>query len=96
MEKENKQLLKHISNLEKQSLGNLPEELEFQSWKHANPKTGNQKKIRTRAQKALQFVELFGLELECLKMKDPGSSKSLSQWILRAITSVPKQEVIKT
>jgi len=33
------------------------------------------KEIKTRAQKALYFVELFGLELDCLKLKSKGGPK---------------------
>ena len=33
------------------------------------------KEIKTRAQKALHFSKLFGLELNCLRLKDPDSSK---------------------
>ena len=33
------------------------------------------KEIKTRAQKALHFSRLFGLELDCLRLKDPDSSK---------------------
>ena len=33
------------------------------------------KELKTRAQKALYFSKLFGLELDCLRLKDPDSSK---------------------
>ena len=34
------------------------------------------KELKSRAQKALHFSRLFGLEIDCLKMKDPDSSKT--------------------
>ena len=34
------------------------------------------KELKTRAQKALYFSKLFGLELDCLRLKDPDSSKT--------------------
>ena len=78
MEKENKQLLKHISNHEKQSLGEPPRGAGIPELKTRQSQNRKLKKIRTRAQKALEFVELFGLELECLKMMDPGSSNTFT------------------
>ena len=34
------------------------------------------KELKTGTQKALYFSKLFGLELDCLRLKDPDSSKS--------------------
>ena len=36
------------------------------------------KELKTRAQKALYFSKLFGLELDCLWLKDPESSKTFT------------------
>ena len=36
------------------------------------------KELKTRAQKALYFSKLFGLELDCLRLKDPESSKTFT------------------
>ena len=36
------------------------------------------KELKTRAQKALNFVEMFGLDLQLLKLKDPNSTDSFS------------------
>ena len=78
VEKENEQLLKHIANLEKQSLGEPPRGAGIPELKTRQSQNRKLKQLKTRAQKALQFVELFGLELECLKMKDPGSSNTFT------------------
>ena len=36
------------------------------------------KELKTRAQKALNFVEIFGLDLQLTKLKDPNSTDSFS------------------
>ena len=78
MEKENQQLLKQIASLEKQSLGEPPRGAAIPELKTHQSQNRKLKQLKTRAQKALQFVELFGLDLECLKMKDPGSSNTFT------------------
>ena len=44
--------------------------------KTAQAKTKKLKELKTRAQKALYFRELFGLLLDCSRLKDPDSSKT--------------------
>ena len=78
MEKENEQLLKEIENLEKQSLGEPPRGARIPELKTRQSQNRKLKQLKTRAQKALHFVQLFCLELECLKMKDPGSSNTFT------------------
>ena len=36
------------------------------------------KELKTQAQKALNFVEMFGLDLQLLKLKDPNSTDRFS------------------
>ena len=67
MEKESEQLLKQITNLEKQSLGEPPRGAAIPELKTRQSQNRNLTQLKARAQKALQFVELFGLELKCLK-----------------------------
>jgi len=44
--------------------------------KTAQAKNKKLKELKTRAQKALYFRELFGLQLDCSRLKDPDSSKT--------------------
>ena len=78
MEKESEQLLKQIANLEKQLLGELPRGAAIPELKTHQSQNRKLKQLKRRTQKALQFVELFGLELECLKSRDPGCSNTFT------------------
>lgn len=78
MEKESEQLLKQIANLEKQLLGELPRGAAIPELKTHQSQNRKLKQLKRRTQKAIQFVELFGLELECLKSRDPGSSNTFT------------------
>ena len=53
------------------------EELEFQTSKQ-NKQKQKLKELKFRAQKALNLVEIIGLDLQLLKLKDPNSTDSFS------------------
>ena len=53
------------------------EELEFQTSKQ-NKQKQKLKELKSRAQKALNLVEIIGLDLQLLKLKDPNSTDSFS------------------
>ena len=53
------------------------EELEFQTSKQ-NKHKQKLKELKTWAQKALNLVEIIGLDLQLLKLKDPNSTDSFS------------------
>ena len=44
--------------------------------KTAQAKNKKLKELKARARKALYFRELFGLQLDCSRLKDPDSSKT--------------------
>ena len=48
------------------------------------------KELKTRAQKALYFSKLFGLELDCLRLKDPDTSKTYTVDFNTAKTAASK------
>ena len=50
--------------------------LEFQTSKQ-NKQKQKLKELKSRAQKALNLVEIIGLDLQLLKLKDPNSSTVL-------------------
>jgi len=72
---ENQQLTKYIDRLQNESLGThrgagIPD------LKTKQAKNRKLKELKTRARKALNFVEIFGLDLQLLKLKDPNSTDS--------------------
>jgi len=49
------------------------------------------KQLKTRAQKALHFVEISGLDLQLLKLKDPNNTRTFSMDFSKN-SSTPEQE----
>ncbi|KAJ7393814.1 hypothetical protein OS493_003480 [Desmophyllum pertusum] len=77
LEKENQQLIKYIDMLENESLGihrgaGIPE------LKTKQAQNRKLKQLKTRAQKALHFVQIFGLDLQLLKLKEPNGNQTFS------------------
>ena len=75
--KENKEMKKYIKRLERAQTHHvkgtpIPQ---LQSKQAQNRKL---KELKTRTQKALFFVSLFGLELECLKLRETNGSRTFS------------------
>ena len=69
--KGNEQLVKYIDMLENESLGNFPRGAGIPDLKTCQAQNRKLKQLKTRAQQALQFAELFGLKLQCLKLTCP-------------------------
>ena len=78
MEKENEQLVKYIDMLENESLGNFQRGAGIPDLKTRQAQNRKLKQLKTRAQKALQFVELFGLKRQCLKLTCPGANDTFT------------------
>ena len=74
---ENQQLTKYIDRLQNESLG-IHRGAGIPDLKTKQAKNRKLKELKTRAQKALNFVEIFGLDLQLLKLKDPNSTDSFS------------------
>jgi len=77
LESENKMLLKHIDMLENESLG-IRRGARIPELKTKQAQNRKLKQLKTRAQKALHVVEIFGLDLQLLKLKDPNSANNFS------------------
>ena len=65
---------KYIKHLEKDQFSKV-RGTGIPKLKTAQAQNKKLKELKTRAQKALYFSKLFGLELDCLRLKDPDSSK---------------------
>ena len=74
---ENQQLNKYIDSLEKENLG-IHREAGIPDLKTKQAQNRKLKQLKTRAQRAQHFVEIFGLDLQLLKLKDPNSTNSFS------------------
>lgn len=74
---ENQQLAKYIDKLQNESLG-ISRGAGIPDLKTKQGKNRKLKELKTRAQKALNFVEIFGLDLQLLKLKDPNSTDSFT------------------
>ena len=74
---ENQQLNKYIDILENENLG-IHRGAGIPDLKTKQAQNRKLKQLKTRAQRALHFVEIFGLDLQLLKLKDPNSTNSFS------------------
>ena len=74
---ENQQLNKYIASLENQNLG-IHRGAGIPDLKIKQAQNRKLKQLKTRAQRAQDFVEIFGLDLQLLKLKDPNSTNSFS------------------
>ena len=72
---ENELMKKYIRQLEKDQFSKV-RGTAIPKLKTAQAQNKKLKELKTRAQKALYFSKLFGLELDCLRLKDPDSSKT--------------------
>ena len=73
-QEENGLMKKYIRHLEREQFSQV-KGTPFPSLKTTHSQNKKLKEVKTRSQKALHFRPLFGLELDCLKLKDPDSSK---------------------
>ncbi|XP_068748944.1 uncharacterized protein [Montipora capricornis] len=74
---ENQQLNKYIDSLEKENLG-IHREAGIPDLKTKQAQNRKLKQLKTRAQRAQHFVEIFDVDLQLLKLKDPNSTNSFS------------------
>ena len=88
---ENQQLIKYIDKLQNESLG-INRGAGIPDLKTKQAKNRKLKELKTRAQKALNFVKIFGLDLQLLKLKDPNSTDSFSIDFSTTNHSNPQQE----
>lgn len=70
LQKENDQLVKYIEKGENEILGILPRGAGIPKLKSRQAQNRKLKQLKTRAQKALEFVKIFGLDLHFMKLKD--------------------------
>lgn len=78
LQKENDQLVKYIEKGENEILGILPRGAGIPKLKSRQAQNRKLKLLKTRAQKALEFVKIFGLDLHFMKLKDPESSQTFT------------------
>lgn len=74
-QEENEKMKKYIRQLEKDQYCQV-RGTAIPKLKSTQAKNKKLKELKSRAQKALHFSSLFGLEIDCLKLKDPDSSKT--------------------
>lgn len=72
---ENEDMKKYIRQLEKDQFSKV-KGTAIPNLKTAQAKNKKLKELKTRLRKALYFRELFGLQLDCSRLKDPDSSKT--------------------
>ena len=85
------ELIKYIDRLQNESLG-INRGAGIPDLKTKQAKNRKLKELKTRAQKALNFVKIFGLDLQLLKLKDPNSTDSFSVAFSTTNHSNPQQE----
>ena len=78
LQKENDQLVNYIERGENEILRILPRGAGIPELKSRQAQNRKLKQLKTSAQKALEFVKIFGLDLHFLKLKDPGSSQTFT------------------
>jgi len=72
---ENEDMKKYIRQLEKDQFSKV-RGTAIPNLQTAQAKNKKLKELKTGAQKALYFSELFGLQLACLRLKEPDTSKT--------------------